>query len=164
MQVTHLTIRYSSSLSRLTAGVSGSGAVDTGFTGFTGFTVPPLRTSMQWRCNPRGMGASYACCCSSGIGNVVQEQLCVAQDEPVAKSDSLTQHVRCGPKYWVVLLLLPPSAVVLRLEPWWLIGTPGRHRHSQKQAGALRDVASPCLLYTSPSPRDQRGSRMPSSA
>ena len=24
--------------------------------------------------------------------------------------------------------------------------------------------ASPCLLYTSPSPRDQRGSRMPSSA
>ena len=30
----------------------------------------------------------------------------------------------------------------------------------------LRDIlrASICLLYTSPSPRDQRGSRMPSSA
>ena len=26
------------------------------------------------------------------------------------------------------------------------------------------DPTSPCLLYTSPSPRDQRGSRMPSSA
>ena len=26
------------------------------------------------------------------------------------------------------------------------------------------DVTSHCLLYTSPSPRDQRGSRMPSSA
>ena len=26
------------------------------------------------------------------------------------------------------------------------------------------DVVSACLLYTSPSPRDQRGSRMPSSA
>ena len=25
-------------------------------------------------------------------------------------------------------------------------------------------LAFPCLLYTSPSPRDQRGSRMPSSA
>ena len=25
-------------------------------------------------------------------------------------------------------------------------------------------TANPCLLYTSPSPRDQRGSRMPSSA
>ena len=25
-------------------------------------------------------------------------------------------------------------------------------------------VSYPCLLYTSPSPRDQRGSRMPSSA
>ena len=30
---------------------------------------------------------------------------------------------------------------------------------------ALHDGdAKPCLLYTSPSPRDQRGSRMPSSA
>ena len=28
----------------------------------------------------------------------------------------------------------------------------------------LRSVATRCLLYTSPSPRDQRGSRMPSSA
>ena len=28
---------------------------------------------------------------------------------------------------------------------------------------AIKD-ACPCLLYTSPSPRDQRGSRMPSSA
>ena len=26
------------------------------------------------------------------------------------------------------------------------------------------DAENPCLLYTSPSPRDQRGSRMPSSA
>ena len=33
-------------------------------------------------------------------------------------------------------------------------------------AGTLTDTAvcNPCLLYTSPSPRDQRGSRMPSSA
>ena len=32
--------------------------------------------------------------------------------------------------------------------------------------GVLRDpiACKPCLLYTSPSPRDQRGSRMPSSA
>ena len=28
----------------------------------------------------------------------------------------------------------------------------------------LRLIYQPCLLYTSPSPRDQRGSRMPSSA
>ena len=30
--------------------------------------------------------------------------------------------------------------------------------------GALEDLLMSCLLYTSPSPRDQRGSRMPSSA
>ena len=33
-------------------------------------------------------------------------------------------------------------------------------KHWQAQA----DWLQPCLLYTSPSPRDQRGSRMPSSA
>ena len=27
-----------------------------------------------------------------------------------------------------------------------------------------KELGQPCLLYTSPSPRDQRGSRMPSSA
>ena len=30
--------------------------------------------------------------------------------------------------------------------------------------GAFEVSYKPCLLYTSPSPRDQRGSRMPSSA
>ena len=31
-------------------------------------------------------------------------------------------------------------------------------------AGSIYDLSITCLLYTSPSPRDQRGSRMPSSA
>ena len=31
-------------------------------------------------------------------------------------------------------------------------------------AASLVQTEEPCLLYTSPSPRDQRGSRMPSSA
>ena len=30
--------------------------------------------------------------------------------------------------------------------------------------GSITGIIGPCLLYTSPSPRDQRGSRMPSSA
>ena len=38
-------------------------------------------------------------------------------------------------------------------------------RHMCEQVGLGADVQGPaCLLYTSPSPRDQRGSRMPSSA
>ena len=38
--------------------------------------------------------------------------------------------------------------------------------HMSALAGVKAAVAGvePCLLYTSPSPRDQRGSRMPSSA
>ena len=32
------------------------------------------------------------------------------------------------------------------------------------QGGAVAEPSDDCLLYTSPSPRDQRGSRMPSSA
>ena len=38
-----------------------------------------------------------------------------------------------------------------------------RDKHSGNMALLNRET-SPCLLYTSPSPRDQRGSRMPSSA
>ena len=33
-----------------------------------------------------------------------------------------------------------------------------------RQVLLIRDSRNTCLLYTSPSPRDQRGSRMPSSA
>ena len=37
--------------------------------------------------------------------------------------------------------------------------------HGMVEAGAdVIELGVPCLLYTSPSPRDQRGSRMPSSA
>ena len=42
----------------------------------------------------------------------------------------------------ILLLLLPVAAIV----------------------GAIVYLLNNCLLYTSPSPRDQRGSRMPSSA
>ena len=35
---------------------------------------------------------------------------------------------------------------------------------AQDDTGYIIATAIPCLLYTSPSPRDQRGSRMPSSA
>ena len=45
-----------------------------------------------------------------------------------------------------------------------LVGTiGGGHLELQAIAEARRRLAG-CLLYTSPSPRDQRGSRMPSSA
>ena len=37
------------------------------------------------------------------------------------------------------------------------------HRVAKLKSGEIQDFLS-CLLYTSPSPRDQRGSRMPSSA
>ena len=37
-------------------------------------------------------------------------------------------------------------------------------KEALKESGGDIDGALDCLLYTSPSPRDQRGSRMPSSA
>ena len=40
----------------------------------------------------------------------------------------------------------------------------GEYRISQKIDGEFAMLIYRCLLYTSPSPRDQRGSRMPSSA
>ena len=41
--------------------------------------------------------------------------------------------------------------------------TAGCHNHQWRGLLEDKEITS-CLLYTSPSPRDQRGSRMPSSA
>ena len=40
----------------------------------------------------------------------------------------------------------------------------GENKNPQLSWSEIPDNAKSCLLYTSPSPRDQRGSRMPSSA
>ena len=42
--------------------------------------------------------------------------------------------------------------------------TLGRDEQGLDQFHVITDQGGSCLLYTSPSPRDQRGSRMPSSA
>ena len=53
----------------------------------------------------------------------------------------------------------PSTAVVFFFGGGWNGGTP---KQFYEQSRFLADKG--CLLYTSPSPRDQRGSRMPSSA
>ena len=46
----------------------------------------------------------------------------------------------------------------------WDDSLEGKQRRTLRTAADARFARAPCLLYTSPSPRDQRGSRMPSSA
>eukprot|EP00829_Urostomides_striatus_P021000 TRINITY_DN9151_c0_g1_i1.p3 TRINITY_DN9151_c0_g1~~TRINITY_DN9151_c0_g1_i1.p3 ORF type:complete len:139 (-),score=26.16 TRINITY_DN9151_c0_g1_i1:10-426(-) len=53
-----------------------------------------------------------------------------------------------------------PSAVVLPSIPCFFIDSKCIEANDPATVGEL----AACLLYTSPSPRDQRGSRMPSSA
>ena len=54
--------------------------------------------------------------------------------------------------------------VMLNLEEGHHATQPTRRRPSDAQATPTGAGGGGCLLYTSPSPRDQRGSRMPSSA
>ena len=70
---------------------------------------------------------------------------------------------------WATILMLIIVVPVIALTFWFA----WRYRASNKKATYSPDwdhsthlelVIWACLLYTSPSPRDQRGSRMPSSA
>ena len=62
--------------------------------------------------------------------------------------------------------------VVLSLLGWYWSQEPAYVTHSNNEVvesdvvgvATAQMLISTCLLYTSPSPRDQRGSRMPSSA
>ena len=49
-------------------------------------------------------------------------------------------------------------------DPAQLVGRSVRDFRSEEKIKALDDLMKTCLLYTSPSPRDKRQSRMPSSA
>ena len=46
----------------------------------------------------------------------------------------------------------------------WRRGVEGQRQADQGDGTYINPIIAGCLLYTSPSPRDQRGSRMPSSA
>ena len=54
-----------------------------------------------------------------------------------------------------------PSVIAFNDKGETLVGASARN---QRVTNPHRTIYSVCLLYTSPSPRDQRGSRMPSSA
>ena len=49
-------------------------------------------------------------------------------------------------------------------ESMWVVLNHVKPDKRQQFEKFAYDILLPCLLYTSPSPRDQRGSRMPSSA
>ena len=57
------------------------------------------------------------------------------------------------------MITLQPSAVDLQAFKDFAAVVPKAAAAAQRRA-----INKTCLLYTSPSPRDQRGSRMPSSA
>ena len=76
-----------------------------------------------------------------------------------------TMHVGAGPLF---LLCWPLFSDAATAKNWAMVGPLALTLKAAAAGSGLIDdpktVASICLLYTSPSPRDQRGSRMPSSA
>ena len=82
--------------------------------------------------------------------------------------DMLQWLTQKHPKEFIHIIFEPTGGYEITLaeflqneEVLWSRPNPLRIR---QYARALGVMAKTCLLYTSPSPRDQRGSRMPSSA
>ena len=74
----------------------------------------------------------------------------------------LAIDVLFGPAYKGISLAAVTAAALADnhdIEVGWCY-----NRKEQKKHGEGGNMVGACLLYTSPSPRDQRGSRMPSSA
>ena len=75
--------------------------------------------------------------------------------------------MNAGETYWH-----RPMDYAKTLKPRFRVGDldlPERRKRytssrEEKEDTQMYPCGKPCLLYTSPSPRDQRGSRMPSSA
>ena len=79
-------------------------------------------------------------------------------DISIVNDEGFTSYIRA---YWKAQELTTDEAVV----GWTDAGIRDLHEHSWSSENQfVRVIYYRCLLYTSPSPRDQRGSRMPSSA
>ena len=71
--------------------------------------------------------------------------------------------VKCGDKSVIAKQALPYVRLVGESWPLPLSRAYFEYQALSREAEVTPQLV-PCLLYTSPSPRDQRGSRMPSSA
>ena len=115
---------------------------------------------------------------SAGAGKFLHERLTIypkyATDLPTWVDDSLHDPVlaRIDAEGWPRLddwcpgdhIPPPASDLALLTQAPRFVSTPVRAALEKVQAEEPLTEADICLLYTSPSPRDQRGSRMPSSA
>ena len=85
---------------------------------------------------------------------------------PITK-ESMPSHVEAARNAILMYINETGNAQFVDGKMIFLQGSPVLNEQNGIQLGRLSGIVAhyvPCLLYTSPSPRDQRGSRMPSSA
>ena len=130
----------------------------------------PLVRALLLLYHAQGRAASSAAHCRSGDRRdrvqvrlrARQNEMCFEKSVARAARPMRRSRVSMGRSHDVAWR--SSSAPSIQSLPRW--GGMSTARHSQKSEPCptrLRDTTT-CLLYTSPSPRDQRGSRMPSSA
>ena len=99
--------------------------------------------------NSRTKGANF----EREIGNLLQEKLSLTNPVKRILEQTRTKELpdlKMG-RWCIECKRYGPGSDPL--DEWW-----------DQVIASSRPSGLPCLLYTSPSPRDQRGSRMPSSA
>ena len=107
-------------------------------------SVQPHLTSFSHEHVENGVGKLHLQLMNNGLGPAYIKSFSIFMDEKPCDYDAAIEHVTKG-----------ENCKWFRSK----LGTDYAMR-----PGEIKDLFVVCLLYTSPSPRDQRGSRMPSSA
>ena len=102
---------------------------------------------------------------AEAMGKVGNEGVITVEEGKTAETElDVVEGMQFDRGYLSPYFITDPEKMRVAMDDPYILLNEGKLTSLQAMLPILEAVVQTCLLYTSPSPRDQRGSRMPSSA